>query len=640
MVETGPGGWAPKVVAPARWWLPVLVVAAAIGATFFLLPTGSPAQSGLFVTTALGAVALVARRLVREGLWRTRPWELLLAGTGLYALATPFWGLLPTVTGRQLPFPSPLDAMYFVSYALSAAFLLSLLHQRYRGTSDADHEVAVALVDAAIVSVATMALLWPALIGPSLRDPTITGMAQVVALGYPLLTALLVGLAAAVALSGGRWTPVKGLLLLWVGAELAGDIFYGYLSATGAFFHGHPISITWLVSYAALGTLALRPKLLEVTQAGAPVALRGARFWTPLGAALAPIVMALLRDDLVLDLIAGTAVVLIVLRLRLLSGDLDAQRQLTVALRELSAQLEHASLHDPLTGLANRALFSARLEQGWELARRHERPLAVLVVDLDGFKAINDHHGHHVGDRVLVEGAGRMQVAVRASDTLARTGGDEFALVLPEATTADALRIADRIRGELSRPLDLDGPPVAVAASIGVATADPRQRTAADLLREADAAMYAAKAAGPGRIETYAVGIERTGEVVLADVAAPEAAAWAGYVRELRDEIADRKREGQLPSAIRAPSTLHRTLEQVLDAIDRLQDGPGTSLTLPSRNEVEEFVYHHTAVQHWADSLHADGSLTTSRPAAADRFWGRLEQETELTASAAIPPRR
>ncbi|MFD9882210.1 putative bifunctional diguanylate cyclase/phosphodiesterase [Streptomyces alboflavus] len=176
----------------------------------------------------------------------------------------------------------------------------------------------------------------------------------------------------------------------------------------------------------------------------------------------------------------------------------------------LQAQLQHNAEHDPLTDLPNRALFTRRVASALGGRRVTDRGTAVLFIDLDGFKAVNDTIGHQAGDALLVQAAQRLQEAVRASDTASRLGGDEFAaLIVGDGTRDHAARerhifeLADRLRIRLSQPYDIDGNDVRVAASIGVAFAEPGVG-AGELLRNADLAMYRAKAAGKGRVELYA----------------------------------------------------------------------------------------------------------------------------------------
>ncbi|GKQ41576.1 bifunctional diguanylate cyclase/phosphodiesterase [Streptomyces sp. A012304] len=180
----------------------------------------------------------------------------------------------------------------------------------------------------------------------------------------------------------------------------------------------------------------------------------------------------------------------------------------------LQAQLQHNAEHDPLTDLPNRALFTRRVQQALSGRRSSDRGTAlrntaVLFIDLDGFKAVNDTIGHQAGDELLVQAARRLQDAVRQGDTASRLGGDEFAALIVGDTTRDRaareghiLELADRLRVTLSQPYAIDGNEVRVAASIGVAFAEPGLG-AGELLRNADLAMYRAKAGGKGRVELY-----------------------------------------------------------------------------------------------------------------------------------------
>jgi len=184
-------------------------------------------------------------------------------------------------------------------------------------------------------------------------------------------------------------------------------------------------------------------------------------------------------------------------------------RDVTETVR-LQAQLQHNAEHDPLTDLPNRALFTQRVQQALSGRRSSDRGTAVLFIDLDGFKAVNDTIGHQAGDELLVQAARRLQDAVRYGDTASRLGGDEFAaLIVGDGTRDRAAReghifeLADRLRITLSQPYDIDGNDVRVAASIGVAFSEPGLG-AGELLRNADLAMYRAKAAGKGRVEMYA----------------------------------------------------------------------------------------------------------------------------------------
>lgn len=171
--------------------------------------------------------------------------------------------------------------------------------------------------------------------------------------------------------------------------------------------------------------------------------------------------------------------------------------------KALMERLEHQSLHDPLTGLANRSLLGNRLNHALKNTQRTPEPVAVLMLDLDEFKDINDIHGHHTGDALLVEVATRMAACIRPGDTAARLGGDEFALVLPEADQHVAVQVAQRLLEAVSTPVVVDSAHLRLGASIGIAISPPDLEDGDHLLRDADQAMYAAKRRGRGRFVVF-----------------------------------------------------------------------------------------------------------------------------------------
>jgi diguanylate cyclase (GGDEF)-like protein/PAS domain S-box-containing protein len=165
--------------------------------------------------------------------------------------------------------------------------------------------------------------------------------------------------------------------------------------------------------------------------------------------------------------------------------------------KALEARLLHLSAHDPLTGLPNRLLFHDRLRHALDRGHREHTPTCVLLLDLDGFKAVNDEFGHPTGDAVLVAVAGHLTSVLRASDTAARLGGDEFAVVCENTERADAEVLAGRLREALPGTLVIGASTVPVGLSIGIGSVDggvdPEVAQEA-VVREADAAMYADKA--------------------------------------------------------------------------------------------------------------------------------------------------
>ncbi len=175
------------------------------------------------------------------------------------------------------------------------------------------------------------------------------------------------------------------------------------------------------------------------------------------------------------------------------------------ARRRAEQQLEFIAHHDGLTGLPNRLHFQIRFEHGIAYARRHQALLAVLFVDIDRFKSINDSLGHDVGDQVLTEFARRVQQCVRKVDTVARQGGDEFIILLTELRTAhDAERVAEKIVAAIAAPFVIGEYSLSVAASVGVALYPDDDDDVNALIEKADLAMYAAKRHAPGTCLRYA----------------------------------------------------------------------------------------------------------------------------------------
>lgn len=181
-------------------------------------------------------------------------------------------------------------------------------------------------------------------------------------------------------------------------------------------------------------------------------------------------------------------------------------KRLRDELRRANARLRELAIRDPLTGLFNRRHWRYTLEREMERCRRHDRPASVLMVDIDRFKEVNDHLGHGMGDRVLTEVGRRLEADSRAQDTVARFGGEEFTVLLPETSGAEAAEVADRMRravAELTFP-GLEG--FTVRVSVGVAACDDlADATADDMMTAADRALYAAKRGGRDRVETRVV---------------------------------------------------------------------------------------------------------------------------------------
>jgi diguanylate cyclase len=178
--------------------------------------------------------------------------------------------------------------------------------------------------------------------------------------------------------------------------------------------------------------------------------------------------------------------------------------------RTVAERIERMAHYDPVTGLPNRSLLLDRLDQEVARAARGERGFAVLMIDLDGFKQVNDTWGHATGDKVLAAVGERARACVRASDTVGRLGGDEFLAILPDTQRAGALQAAEKLREALSRPYSIGKPLAHLGASIGVSYYGEDGTDAQALQRAADAALYEAKRRGKNRVLEAAAGAQRS----------------------------------------------------------------------------------------------------------------------------------
>jgi diguanylate cyclase (GGDEF)-like protein/PAS domain S-box-containing protein len=186
--------------------------------------------------------------------------------------------------------------------------------------------------------------------------------------------------------------------------------------------------------------------------------------------------------------------------------------------REMTRQLSHQAAHDALTNLPNRVLLNDRLTRALALAERHHKPLAVLFLDVDGFKAVNDSLGHAAGDAILRSIATRLGAAIRKSDTVSRYSGDEFVIVLPELEQGDdAAVVARKLVRAASGPHRVDSRNITVTASVGIALYPDDGCDAETLIKHADAAMYDAKRSGLGSFRLFTRDV-----LVAADLSSPD----------------------------------------------------------------------------------------------------------------------
>jgi diguanylate cyclase (GGDEF)-like protein len=412
--------------------------------------------------------------------------------------------LLTTVAALFVTAPGELGLISQVMTGVGALFGIVGLGMLIRGRIPGGDRAAI--LDSAILISGAGALIWSVGLAPYVISE---GQSSVVlaAFFYPALVAL-----AAVArmwFLRGAHRPATRLLVLFVLAANGIIVLYilkatiGQATFAGLYNLAGFAVLTFVGAAALHPSMALAPERQLIDQRpisrGRLVALTAALLVNP---ATVLIEVAAGRTlDPAPYLIGGVVIgLLVVARLA------DALGQLGESIHERDSLMEllrRQALYDALTSLPNRAYFTERLAA--EYANRSpDRLLAVLLIDLDNFKAVNDTYGHEAGDALLLAVGQRLRGAIRDGDMAARLGGDEFVIALPACQDADiATRVAERVLTSLGEPFDIAGRSLMTHASIGVAVAGADDRTAEDLVRNADVAMYRAKSHGKSRVEVF-----------------------------------------------------------------------------------------------------------------------------------------
>jgi diguanylate cyclase (GGDEF)-like protein len=492
----------------ALWTYCAVAVPVALGAT--LLP---PPESVILrlAVGLLGALALAV------GVWWQRPaaragWWLMVAGAAVAVAGSAQYEAAPNTAESVV-----LLGLTFPLFIVGLAVL-----GRLGGRADA-----VDLVDATMIALATFLVLFALVIHPVLpADHTVLAAAVL----YPVGALLIFAMTIRVAFSVGRPTPALGLLLLGMVAGVATTVVVVLHVLDAVPSDTNPASyVLWGTYSILLGAAGLHPSLGRTRRWRNPRQDALSRRRTALFlvlAVVAPVAWGLeiklaveFGEDIIgfIVPVVVSAVLLLLLVTRLVLTARVAQNradqlhhrseELTEAVREqeaLQSQLRYRAMHDPLTGLANRVVLTERLQ--WALSRpTSSRQHAVALLDLDGFKDVNDTLGHQIGDELLIEVSHRLLEAMPTGSTLARLGGDEFAALLEDTAPQPALDWAEQVRQTLRRPYQVAGQDLYLSASVGLRTIRPNGRapTPSGALRDADLALYAAKAAGKNRVTVF-----------------------------------------------------------------------------------------------------------------------------------------
>lgn len=495
-------------------WNVALVVGLVLTAAYFALP------GGLVQSVGYNVIGLLTVGAVLAGVRRNRPadkltWWLFAIGS-LSSIAADVVVTVYTSLGGELATPSLSDALYLAAYPFLFCAVLRLGH-RAAGLVSRER-----WTDAAIVSLGALALTWHLLMHSYAHDSTLNTAGKLTLLLYPTMDIGVLFIVVSSLLFAGVRGAAPKIIGVAMAIMLGGDFGYDLLAQHDAYTAGSFIDSTWLINYVLIGVAALHPSMARVRALERQVP-RGRMSWMPilvLAGFSTPtllLVESLSGADADVPVLASLSLVLACLvtaRMSWLFGSMRKQaRQLTarteslqLALVErdnLAADLRHQAFHDNLTGLANRALLHDRIEHALARSEREYEMISLILIDLDGFKNVNDSLGHKAGDSLLITVADRMSAMVRPGDTVARLGGDEFAVLMESVGDhSDTIAVADRLVAALREPCEVDDHSIALSASAGI-TFGTSEKSTEQLLSESDAAMYEAKACGKNRHEVF-----------------------------------------------------------------------------------------------------------------------------------------
>jgi diguanylate cyclase (GGDEF)-like protein len=471
------------------------VASAAIG-TYYLLPAAGVAQAVLFVLFSAAAMCAAWRASRRaEGTDRF-VWASVAIALTLATLANvPYYGF-PLLVGRPIPFPCPVDVLFLSTQPCFIVALLALAKDRRRVDRAGD------ALDAAIVVVGGASLMWHFVIAPVVSQSGMSGLAHVAAVAYPVSDLMVFSVLARLVLAVSDRSASMQLLLAGIGSLLAADVLLATQLSSGSYHLGGPVDGMWMAYYALIAVAALHPSARRLSRRSAVVekGISSARLAIMCGMVLVgPLVFVTSRDGAAF--VAAASLVAFALVMTRMMG-------LNRRLMSAGVALQRRASTDLLTGLANRAEFRHRLQLALTLIEDHAGDVALLFLDLDDFKDVNDTLGHPTGDALLEVVAYRLQQVVRSDDLVARLGGDEFAMLFegPDAL-AQAMTVGERAIDALAEPVVVSGTPVRVGVSVGLATS----YDGCDLdglMREADVAMYSAKRLGKNRFERYDINLD------------------------------------------------------------------------------------------------------------------------------------
>lgn len=470
-----------------KLWKIWLVAAVAIATLYFALP--NTPTSKLVLYNGLGAlsVGFLLLGVKRNHTEAKGPWLWFAAGLTSFLTADIIYYVLDLAPDGT-PFPSIADFFYLMMYPLMIIGLTMMVRSMTPGRNTAS------FIDAAVVGIAMFGALW-VLFVDSLYVSGTPPLNLMVSFAYPVMDVALLAVAARLVVTAQLKHPPFAFMVAAIGSLAIADIAYNInleTFETGTWIDGY-----WLLFYVGMAAASLHPSgEHDANNVHSQDRLTATQLVLMFVATLSVPIIDLIwgtPEDRVVTII-GSALLFLLILVRVFT--------LMKAIERGKDRLRHDAVHDALTGLSNRVLFAERTEKA--LASDHSGHVAVLFIDLDDFKTVNDSLGHAAGDVMLAEVANRLVSCIRPGDTVARFGGDEFAILLESAADRrDAVTMARRALEALGRPIDLGLRTVRASASIGIAM-DIEDSTDVDtLLRDADVAMYLSKTRGKGRFEFF-----------------------------------------------------------------------------------------------------------------------------------------
>jgi diguanylate cyclase (GGDEF)-like protein len=423
------------------------------------------------------------------------PWRLILAATVTFLIGVMLRPWAVTQTG---PISLCADAFTMAGYLLLAVALLWFLRE---GGGLQRH----ALTDGIIVCFGAGLIATELLALPAARVGNRPVGISILAGLYPLYDVVLLLLVLNFSFSTASRLASFRLFAASMTGLFIGDIGYAWIGAHGRLTGSPLLDLAFLEGFTLMGAAALHPSSAQMSSA----VIRPVQAWSLARLALilpalgAPLAIMLVGGLTATDrqvLAVSTAGLMVALLFRAISA--------VRSHAEIQQGLRHRATHDPLTGLPNRSLLSEQVTQLLRHPRVDGAGAWLLFLDLDGFKLVNDHWGHEVGDVLLVEVSRRLQVLARDTATVARISGDEF-VIADSGSLKQATDLAHRIQDDLALPVELPGIELIVTGSIGIAAVSD-QLTAEALLRDADLAMYRAKAEGRNRWKVFDAQMRQT----------------------------------------------------------------------------------------------------------------------------------